>query len=73
MQTKRDSGSHQHLLIRPSILDIKNKREQMLDRIGIATDEVVVGDLVGQDTKGFGAVTGETPNLAARLQNIAEV
>jgi class 3 adenylate cyclase/predicted ATPase len=37
-------------------------------RAGIATGEVVIGDLVGE----AGAVSGETPNLAARLQEVAE-
>lgn len=37
-------------------------------RIGIATGEVVVGDLLGGQVSDKGAVVGETPNLAARLQ-----
>ena len=37
-------------------------------RIGIATGEVVVGDLLGGEASDRGAVVGETPNLAARLQ-----
>ena len=37
-------------------------------RIGIATGEVVVGDLLGGRGSDRGAVVGETPNLAARLQ-----
>ncbi len=40
-------------------------------RIGIATGPVVVGDIVGQGAAQEAAVTGETPNLAARLQAIA--
>ena len=36
-------------------------------RIGIATGEVVVGDFTGGVAE-EGAVVGETPNLAARLQ-----
>ena len=40
-------------------------------RVGIATGPVVVGDLVGTDGAETDAVTGETPNLAARLQDIA--
>jgi class 3 adenylate cyclase/predicted ATPase len=41
-------------------------------RVGIATGLVVVGDLIGSgDTLERGMV-GETPNLAARLQGIAE-
>ena len=41
-------------------------------RIGIATGLVVVGDLIGSGAAQEQAVVGETPNLAARLQSIAE-
>jgi class 3 adenylate cyclase/predicted ATPase len=41
-------------------------------RVGIATGLVVVGDLIGQGAAHEQAVVGETPNLAARLQNFAE-
>jgi len=41
-------------------------------RIGIATGLVVVGDLVGDGSAQEQAVVGETPNLAARLQALAE-
>ncbi len=41
-------------------------------RIGIATGIVVVGDLIGEGASEERAVIGETPNLAARLQGLAE-
>ena len=41
-------------------------------RIGIATGHVVVGELMGQDTATERSVFGETPNLAARLQALAQ-
>jgi class 3 adenylate cyclase len=41
-------------------------------RIGIATGLVVVGDLVGSGEAQERGIVGETPNLAARLQGIAE-
>jgi class 3 adenylate cyclase len=41
-------------------------------RIGIATGLVVVGDLIGMGAAQEQAVVGDTPNLAARLQGIAE-
>jgi class 3 adenylate cyclase len=41
-------------------------------RIGIATGLVVVGDLIGQGAAQEQTVVGETPNLAARLQGLAE-
>jgi len=41
-------------------------------RVGIATGLVVVGDLIGSGSAQERGVAGETPNLAARLQAIAE-
>jgi class 3 adenylate cyclase/tetratricopeptide (TPR) repeat protein len=41
-------------------------------RIGIATGLVVAGDIVGEGASEERAVLGETPNLAARLQAIAQ-
>jgi class 3 adenylate cyclase/tetratricopeptide (TPR) repeat protein len=41
-------------------------------RVGIATGLVVVGDLVGVGESQERTVVGETPNLAARLQGLAE-
>ena len=41
-------------------------------RVGIATGLVVVGDLIGSGAAQEQAIVGETPNLAARLQGIAE-
>ena len=41
-------------------------------RVGIATGMVVVGDLTGEGAAKEQTVIGETPNLAARLQALAE-
>jgi class 3 adenylate cyclase/tetratricopeptide (TPR) repeat protein len=41
-------------------------------RVGIATGLVVVGDIVGTGAAREEAIVGETPNLAARLQSLAE-
>ena len=41
-------------------------------RVGIATGLVVVGDLIGSGAAQEQAVVGETPNIAARLQGVAE-
>src|SRR5215469_13490126 len=41
-------------------------------RIGIATGLVVVGDLTGSGEAQERGVVGETPNLAARLQSLAQ-
>jgi class 3 adenylate cyclase len=46
--------------------------ERLAVRIGIATGRVVVGDLVGEGSAQEQAVVGETPNLAARLQALAQ-
>ena len=41
-------------------------------RVGIATGMVVVGDLIGSGEAQERGIVGETPNLAARLQGVAE-
>ena len=46
--------------------------ERLQLRIGIATGPVIVGDLIGRGEAQERGVVGETPNLAARLQAIAE-
>ena len=44
----------------------------MQARVGVATGSVVVGDLIGRKSADLNSVIGETPNLAARLQMLAE-
>ena len=44
----------------------------MQTRVGVATGLVVIGDLIGSGASQEQAIVGETPNLAARLQSIAE-
>ena len=51
-------------------LDVKSVELQT--RVGIATGLVVVGDLIGEGSALEQSVVGETPNLAARLQALAE-
>jgi class 3 adenylate cyclase len=46
--------------------------EPLSARIGIATGLVVVGDLIGSGESQERGIAGETPNLAARLQERAE-
>jgi len=41
-------------------------------RIGLATGWVIVGDLIGEGSAREQAIAGETPNLAARLQSLAD-
>jgi class 3 adenylate cyclase/predicted ATPase len=45
---------------------------QLQMRVGLATGLAVVGDLIGWGAAQEQAVVGETPNLAARLQVLAE-
>jgi class 3 adenylate cyclase len=47
-------------------------RASLQTRVGIATGLVVVGDLIGAGEAQERGIVGETPNLAARLQGIAE-
>ena len=47
-------------------------RAVLQTRVGIATGLVVVGDLIGSGASQEQAIVGETPNLAARLQGVAE-
>ena len=51
---------------------MQSLRSRLLVRIGVATGIVVVGDLVGPGEAQEHDIVGETPNLAARLQAIAE-
>jgi hypothetical protein len=53
-----------------SRLDVKSVKLQA--RVGIATGLVIVGDLIGHGSAQEQSVVGETPNLAARLQALAE-
>jgi class 3 adenylate cyclase len=53
--------------------DLRRERGVALDvRIGISTGLVVVGELMGAGEARERGVVGETPNLAARLQTVAE-
>jgi class 3 adenylate cyclase/predicted ATPase len=47
-------------------------RASLQTRVGIATGLVVVGDLMDSGNAPERGIVGETPNLAARLQGIAE-
>lgn len=46
--------------------------ETLAARVGIATGPVVVGELIGEGAAREETVVGDTPNLAARLQTLAE-
>jgi class 3 adenylate cyclase len=49
-----------------------NTHAVLQTRVGIATGLVVVGDLIGSGASREQGIVGETPNLAARLQGVAE-
>ncbi|MES0881085.1 ATP-binding protein [Roseibium sp. SCP14] len=51
---------------------VGSETEHLKVRIGVATGPVVVGDIVGEGAAQEAAVTGETPNLAARLQELTQ-
>ena len=54
-----------------AIRDLKT-HAALQTRVGIATGLVVVGDLIGSGASQEQAIVGDTPNLAARLQGVAE-
>jgi predicted ATPase len=55
-----------------AVANLKTEDGQALEaRVGIATGQVVIGDIVGEAATEADAVAGETPNLAARLQGVA--
>jgi class 3 adenylate cyclase/predicted ATPase len=51
---------------------IEGAKRKLSVRVGISTGIVVVGDLIGSGAAREQEVVGETPNLAARLQALAE-
>ena len=61
------------LSLTEAIPKLPTERDATLQvRIGIATGLVVVGDLIGEGDAQERGVVGDTPNLAARLQALAE-
>jgi predicted ATPase/class 3 adenylate cyclase len=56
-----------------AVRELRSKHGRMLQaRVGIATGLVVVGELIGEGAAREETVVGDTPNLAARLQGLAE-
>ena len=62
---------HAALDLLGAVQGIGHRKADLAIRVGIATGPVVVGDLLGQGASQEAAVTGETPNLAGRLQSLA--
>ena len=75
-------ASHEHeaeravkagLAVASAIASLATRAPEPLSaRVGIATGPVVVGDLVGTEEARERSVVGNTPNLAARLQGLAD-
>src|SRR5262249_18056228 len=51
---------------------VSDRHAPLQTRVGIASGLVVVGDLIGEGASQEQAMVGETPNLAARLQALAD-
>jgi class 3 adenylate cyclase len=63
---------HAGLTLIAGISELKVDGDSLNARVGIATGLVVVGDLLGVGEAQERGIAGETPNLAARLQERAE-
>ncbi|ATU94655.1 AAA family ATPase [Phyllobacterium zundukense] len=63
---------HAGLTLVAGISELKVDGDRLNARVGIATGLVVVGDLLGVGEAQERGIAGETPNLAARLQELAE-
>jgi len=63
---------HAALALASSIAGLRVLAERLHVRIGIATGLVVVGELVNAGAAHEQTALGETPNLAARLQGVAD-
>ncbi len=60
------------LAARDAVAGLPGHDPPLACRIGIATGLVVVGELIGEGAASEQTVVGDTPNLAARLQDLAE-
>ena len=53
-------------------VDVPGITLQLAVRVGIATGLVVSGDVIGKNASSEQSIVGKTPNLASRLQSIAD-
>ncbi|MBR1280397.1 adenylate/guanylate cyclase domain-containing protein [Bradyrhizobium sp. AUGA SZCCT0283] len=67
-----EQAVHAALALIRAIASIRNVAAALQIRVGIATGTVVVTELLIENIPAEQAVVGETPNLAARLQTMAE-
>ncbi len=71
-EVQAEQAIHAALDATRAVSKIKVAGKPLMARAGIATGEVVIGDMIGKSVHEHGAVAGETPNLAARLQGLAK-
>ncbi len=71
-ETEAERAAKAGLAIVAAVARLEGRGVTLSCRVGIATGLVVVGDLVGEGSAREEAVVGDTPNLAARLQEAAE-
>src|SRR5206468_4436040 len=61
------------LAILDSVAHLRRPDGEPLEvRVGIATGLVVIGEIIGDENTREHAIVGATPNLAARLQTLAQ-
>src|SRR6201981_2983755 len=60
------------LALQDALHELRRGGTPLKARVGIATGLVVAGELVGEGAARERGVVGDTPNLAARLQSLAE-
>jgi class 3 adenylate cyclase/tetratricopeptide (TPR) repeat protein len=53
-------------------IDVSGVALQLAVRVGIATGVVISGEVIGKQASREQSIVGQTPNLAARLQSIAD-
>src|SRR5829696_756742 len=71
-ETDAERAVRASLALVDAVRQVPARGQRLQVRIGIATGLAVVGDLLGLGTAQEHAVVGEMPNLAARLQMLAE-
>jgi len=71
-EDQAEQAIHSALAATAAVGGIEGAGEKLAARAGIATGQVVIGDMMGAAVHERGAVAGETPNLAARLQGLAK-
>ena len=71
-ETDAESAVRAALAVIAAVSESSIHGEQLSIRIGIATGLVVVGSPIGEGDARQQTAIGETPNLAARLQSLAE-